>query len=100
MEKEKTSLWIRSWSTVTRQLKLCGRGLGANLTESNAQCLASGLELLDMLLKSIDDDCKLAANIKQRTKGNPEDAVMQIISDLKKKSIHFQRWPGRSPFIS
>ena len=58
---------------------------GANLTESNAQRLASGLELLDMVLKSTDDDGKLAANIKQRAKGNPEDAVMQIISDLMSK---------------
>ena len=68
-----------------KTVKTVWRGLGVNLTESNAQRMASGLELLDMLLKSIDDDCKLAANIKQRTKGKPEDAVMQIISDLMNK---------------
>jgi len=41
------------------------RGLGANLTESNAQRLASGLELLDMLLMSIDKDVKLATRVRQ-----------------------------------
>lgn len=68
-----------------KTIKTVWRGLGANLTESNAQRMASGLELLDMLLISIDEDCKLATNIKQRTQGKPDDAVMQIISDLMNK---------------
>lgn len=70
------------------------RGLGANLTESNAQRLASGLELLDMLLMSIDEDVKLSLKVKQRTQGKPEVAVKQIISDLVNKEA-FAFYGGR-----
>lgn len=61
------------------------RGLGTNLTESNAKKLVSGLELLDMLLMSIDKGVKLATRVKQRTQGKPGEAFKQIISDLMNK---------------
>ena len=70
---------------LNKTVKTEWRGLGANLTESNAQRLASGLELLDILLMPIDEDVKLSVKVKQETQGKPEVAVKQIISDLVNK---------------
>jgi len=49
---------------------------------------------------SIDDHYKLAANIKQRTKGNPAEAVMQIISNLMNKEAFIFKtgWEGHPSF--
>lgn len=68
-------------------VKSVWRGLGANLTESSAQRVACCLELLDLVMMSIDADCELSQSTKQRTQGKPEDAVQQIITDLIEKEV-------------
>lgn len=79
---------------LNKQLKTLLRALGANLTESSAQRLAQSLELLEMLMSSIDKDCSLTARVGYRSQGKPEETVKQIVGDLMQKDV-FSYHSGR-----
>ena len=80
-------------------LKTMWRSLGANLNESSGQRMARSLESLELLIDSIDSDCSLPKSVGYRSKGKPEEAVKQIVSDLQEKEA-FQYQPGREGYPS
>lgn len=51
-----------------RLLKVMWRALGPNLNEKSAQRVAGTLELMEMIMKGIDDDCKLQERSSYRAK--------------------------------
>ncbi len=75
-------------------LKSLWRSLGANLTEKSAQRMASSLESLELVMDSVDRDCNFPGRVGYRSKGKPEEAVQQIVSDLVEKDV-FNYLPGR-----
>lgn len=75
-------------------LKTLWRALGPNLNKENASRVAEALELLEELIQSVDKDCGLLQRQGKRSSGKPEEAVMQIISDLS-QIMAFKFTPGR-----
>ena len=81
-------------------LKTLWRGLGANLSETNAQRIASSLESLELVMDSVDNDCSWSGNVGHRSQGKSEEAVKQIVSDLMEKgSFQLPVSKGRVSFI-
>ena len=72
---------------LNKQLKTLWRGLGANLTEKSAQRMASSLESLELVIGSVDNDCNFTHHVGYRAKGNPEEAVQQLVKDLMEKDV-------------
>ena len=84
---------------LNKMLKTLWRGLGANLSETNAQRIASSLESLELVMDSVDNDCSLSGHVGHRSQGKPEEAVKQIVSDLMEKEA-FNYQSGREGYPS
>ena len=84
---------------LNKLLKTLWRSLGANLTESSAQRMASSLESLEMVMDSINKDCYFSEDVGHRSKGRPEEAVKQIVADLITNDA-FNYQPGRQGYPS
>ena len=63
-------------------LKVLWRSLGPNLNESNAARLAGTLDLVEIIMQTVDEDCKLSNRSSHRAVAKSEEAVHQIINDL------------------
>mgnify|MGYP002804038603 CR=1 FL=1 len=72
---------------LNKQLETLWRGLGANLTEKSAQRVASSLESLELVIGSVDNDCNCTHHVGYQAKGNPEEAVQQLVKDLMEKDV-------------
>lgn len=75
-------------------LKAFLKVLGSNLSQSSAQRVACCLDVLEALLESIDKDCNLQKEVKQRQCKNKAESVLQIAKDLVEKEA-FVKTPGR-----
>ena len=75
-------------------LKAFLKVLGSNLSQSSAQRVACCLDVLEALLESIDKDCNLQREVKQRQCKNKAESVLQIAKDLVEKEA-FVKTPGR-----
>ena len=51
-------------------------------------------ESLELVMDSVDRDCNFPGRVGYRSKGKPEEAVQQIVSDLVEKDV-FNYLPGR-----
>ena len=72
---------------LNKVLKSMWRALGANLNEKNAARVANAIEGLELILDSIDSDCALSGRKGYRSKGNADQTVKIIVSDLIDKSV-------------
>ena len=79
---------------LNKLLKTLWRGLGANLDERNASRVADCIENLELIIESIDKDCLLKGRSGYRSKGNAEETVQKIVSDLMRKRV-FRYTPNR-----
>lgn len=66
----------------THLLKVLWRALGPNLNEANAARLAGTIDLVELILQSVDEDCKLSQRSSHRSIEWSEEAVCQITADL------------------
>jgi hypothetical protein len=55
---------------LSKLLKTLWRGLGANLSEKSAQRMASSLELLELVIDSVDNDCNFTGRVGYSQKEN------------------------------
>jgi hypothetical protein len=63
-------------------LKKMWKALGANLDEKGATRTSESLELHEMIISSIDQDCELLERKGHRSNPKKNEAVVQIVSDL------------------
>jgi len=63
-------------------LKVLWRALGPNLNENNAARLAGTLDLVEVIMHSVDEDCNLTSRSSYRSIAQKEEAVLQITTDL------------------
>ncbi len=63
-------------------LKILWRAVGPNLDEQSAARIAGTLDAVELILKQIDQDCKLSRRSSYRSVAKKQEAVHQIISDL------------------
>jgi len=80
-------------------LKKMWRALGANLNESSALRISESLELHEMIMKSVDQDCNHQQRVGYRANKKQEEAVIQITSDLMDRKA-FQYTSGRPGYES
>ena len=75
-------------------LKSCLKALGANVNEESAQRIAAALNGIEMILNSVDKDCR--CTVPSKVRGGKE-SVLQIVSDL--NSINsFCKCPQRNGY--
>ena len=65
--------------------------LGSNLSLYSAQRVACCLDVLEAILESIDTDCSMHKDNKQRQCKDKEQVVLQIVKDLMGKIEHSSR---------
>ena len=58
------------------------KSLGSNINENSAERLANTMELMELIIDSIDHDCQIDESVGYRKQGKPEVAVAQITKDL------------------
>ena len=75
-----------------KDLETMWKALGANLSEERASRIANALEMLMVILMSVDRDCELEKRKGHRATKNPEESVKQILGDFLEK--------GRASFFS
>ena len=80
-------------------LKKMWRSLGANLNERSASHISESLEVQEMLITSIDQDCEHRERKGYRSNPKKDEAVLQIVSDLTDKSA-FTFTAGREGYPS
>ena len=68
-------------------LKKMWKALGANLNEKNASRTSESLELNDMIISSINQDCELLERKGHRSNPKKDESVIQIVSDLVEKNV-------------
>ena len=73
--------------------------LGSNLSLSSAQRVACCLDVLEAILESIDADCSMHKDNKQRQCKDKAETVLQIVKDLMDKIVLFKT-PGRKGYNS
>lgn len=73
--------------------------LGSNLSFSSAQRVACCLDVLEAILESIDTDCSMHKDNKQRQCKDKAETVLQIVKDLMDKKV-FLKTPGRKGYNS
>lgn len=64
-------------------LKILWKGLGPNLDEGSAARIAGTLDAVELIMHHIDEDCKLSRRSSYRSVAKKQEAVLQIIQDLK-----------------
>ena len=63
-------------------LKACLKALGANVNEESAQRIAAALNGIEMILNSVDKDCRCTVPSKVHGGKGHEESVLQIVSDV------------------
>ena len=63
-------------------LKACLKALGANVNEESAQRIAAALNGIEMILNSVDKDCRCTVPSKVCGGKGHEESVLQIVSDV------------------
>ena len=80
-------------------LKKMWRSLGANLNKRSASRISESLEVQEMLITSIDQDCEYRERKGYRSNPKKDEAVLQIVSGLTDKSA-FTFTAGREGYPS
>ena len=80
-------------------LKAFLKVLGSNLSQSSPQRIACCLEVLEAILESVDRDCNLHQQVKQRQGKYKPETVLQIVKDLLTQQV-FIKTPGRRGYDS
>ena len=80
-------------------LKAFLKVLGSNLSQLSAQRVACCLDVLEAILESIDKDCNMHKEVKQRQGKDKAETVLQIVKDLVEKKV-FCKTPGRKGYNS
>lgn len=80
-------------------VKACTDLLGSNFSEESAQRIARSNEVNEVVLSSINDDCKRAKGDSKRSKTDPTETVQQLVSDLLSPDA-FVFIPGREGYPS
>lgn len=80
-------------------LKAFLKVLGSNLSQLSAQRVACCLDALEAILESIDKDCNINKEVKQRQCKDKDETVLQIVKDLTEKQV-FVNTPGRKGYDS
>lgn len=78
-------------------LKACLKALGANLNETSAKRVAASLNGIELVMQSVDEDCKFKPVSKIRGGKDPKEAVDQIANDLINGDV-FSKHPGREGY--
>ena len=78
-------------------LKACLKAVGANLNEKSAKRVAASLNEIELIMQSVDEDCKLKQLDKVRGGKDPKEAVLQIANDLIDGDV-LSKHPGREGY--
>lgn len=80
-------------------LKSCMKSLGSNFNESSAQRISRAIGGIEMVLESVDKDCKLSEKNTTHSVKDPLETVQQIVEDLTKENV-FKFVPNRPGYKS
>ena len=75
------------------------KSLGSNFSESSAQRISRAIGGIEMVLESVDKDCKLSEKNTTHLVKDPFETVQQIVEDLTKENI-FEFVPNRPGYKS
>ena len=81
-------------------LKKMWKALGANLNQSSATRTAESLEIHEMIISSIDQDCNLAQRKGYRSNPGQDKAVVQIVNDLMEQEVFKFNSGGREGYAT
>ena len=87
--------WNRFCNTSGK--KACLKAVGANLHENSAKRVAVSLSGIELIMQSVDEDCKFKPLSKTRGGKDPNEAVYQITNDLVNGDV-FSKHPGREGY--